>query len=100
MVLDPAVWARLAPSGDQIGWAMLTLFWATTDSLPSARVRTTRSLLCAAPSSPPLERTNATRFASGEKAKSDSCPLLVHAGLAAPPLPPPLPPCHPSPPRA
>src|SRR5712675_3250592 len=85
MVLDPAVWARLALSGDQIGWAMLTLSWATTDSLPSARVRITRSLLCAAPSSPPLERTNANRFASGEKANSDSCPLLVQAGFAEPP---------------
>src|SRR6267154_4969067 len=85
MVLDPAVYARLALSGDQIGWAMLTLSWATTDSLPSARARITRSVLCAALSSAPLERTNAIRFASAEKAKSDSCPLLVHTGFAEPP---------------
>src|SRR6267378_3941785 len=86
MVLEPTVYARLAPSGDQIGRVMLTLSCATTDSLPLASVRTTRSLLCAAPSSAPLERTNATRVASAERAKSDSCPLAVQAAFAAPPL--------------
>src|ERR1700687_101697 len=86
MVLEPAVYARLAPSGDQIARATLTLSCATTDSLPSPSTRTTSSLLCAAPSSAALERTNAPRVASGEGTKSDSRPLAVHAGFVGPPL--------------